>query len=94
MLHDCYITDQTRGRAAAYDEIVLACEGPLQVAIERANEQQSEKSLSKLEEIITSVLSQASNTSVTRPSRFSQGRPLQGPIQGSLQGLLQAAITS
>eukprot|EP00966_Prymnesium_polylepis_P254988 5891688-Prymnesium_polylepis.1 len=48
----------TRGRSAAYDAIVQSCEVPLQEAIERANEQQSEKSLSKLEATLTSVLSQ------------------------------------
>ena len=51
----------TRGRASAYDRIVEACEAPLQAAIDAANEQQSEKSLSKLEETLTAVLSRVAS---------------------------------
>ena len=46
----------TRGRTAAYEAIIAACEGPLEAAIEAANLRVSEKSLLKLEDTITAVL--------------------------------------
>jgi hypothetical protein len=45
-----------RGRTAAFDAIIAACEAPLEHAIESANERVSEKSLSKLEDTLTQVL--------------------------------------
>ena len=46
----------TRGRTKAYAAIIDACEGALLEAIEEANAQQSESSLSKLEDTLTSCL--------------------------------------
>ena len=48
----------TRSRNDAYAAIVAATEAPLQEAIESANRAQSEKSLGKLEETLTRVLSE------------------------------------
>lgn len=46
----------TRGRQAAYQTLIDACEAPLAAAIEEANQVNSEKSLSRLEDTVTAVL--------------------------------------
>ena len=46
----------TRGRVKAYDTLINACEGPLESAIDAANQRVSEKSLSQLEDTLTAVL--------------------------------------
>jgi len=46
----------TRGRTEAYEAIMAACEAPLELAIQQANQFTSAKSFSKLEQTLTEVL--------------------------------------